>query len=515
VHQALGWGRPACTLDPYIEFRHLLNDGAIKAEDRDKGFYSLAGALRYFCEDGIDSTHKEMMRDRILAGPPFSADEREQIMRYCEDDVRALMRLVYHIVPTIRSLPHAMARANFCWLAAQQERRGVPIDLARFNSVRSRWSEIRRDLVLEKDRDYDCYEFDAKGEPHWREHKFKQYLRRNHMDWVLRDDGEPDQREETFREMGGRYPQIEVLRELRYSMSKLRLNDLAIGADSRNRTPLWPYGTKTARNAPSTSKFIFGPAKWLRFMIGPPPGRALIHRDYAQQEVRIAAILSGDTDLLAVCEAGDVYLGIAAELGFIRESMSPIELENVRALFKVVVLSILYGVGPKALALRTGVSLYEACEILARLRARFWRVTEYSRRVLDRAGLDLEIGTQFGWYLQCPSGVKPLSVANFPIQSSAAEVLHVACALAERRGIAICAPIHDALMAEGPVADAEDISIALDQVMRDAAAVVLCGYALPSDQRIIRPGEHYADKRGLSMWQTVSRLLAKLQEQRA
>jgi hypothetical protein len=36
---ALGWGEPARGLDPYIEFRHYVNDGAAKAEDRDKGFF--------------------------------------------------------------------------------------------------------------------------------------------------------------------------------------------------------------------------------------------------------------------------------------------------------------------------------------------------------------------------------------------------------------------------------------------------------------------------------------------
>ena len=55
---------------------------------------------------------------------------------------------------------------------------------------------------------------------------------------------------------------------------------------------LGAYGTKTARNAPSNAKFIFGPAKWLRFLIAPPPGRVLVHRDYSQQEVHIAAVVS-------------------------------------------------------------------------------------------------------------------------------------------------------------------------------------------------------------------------------
>jgi hypothetical protein len=66
--------------------------------------------------------------------------------------------------------------------------------------------------------------------------------------------------------MSRRYPQIGPLRELRYSISKLRLNDLAIsGIDGRNRTLLGPYGSKTGRNQASTSRYIFGPAKWTRF----------------------------------------------------------------------------------------------------------------------------------------------------------------------------------------------------------------------------------------------------------
>jgi hypothetical protein len=96
------------------------------------------------------------------------------------------------------------------------------------------------------------------------------------------------------------------LRELRYSLSKLRLNDLHIGNDGRNRTLLGAFGSKTARNQPSNSKYIFGPAKWLRFLITPPPGLALIHRDFCQQEIRIAAVLSGDAALLEACETRQV-----------------------------------------------------------------------------------------------------------------------------------------------------------------------------------------------------------------
>ena len=76
ISRSAGGSRHAQSM-PYVEFRHFTNDGTIKTGDREKGFYALDGALRYFCEDGIDTAHKDDMRDRIIQGPPFDADERE------------------------------------------------------------------------------------------------------------------------------------------------------------------------------------------------------------------------------------------------------------------------------------------------------------------------------------------------------------------------------------------------------------------------------------------------------
>jgi DNA polymerase I len=516
VHLARGWGRPACAVDAYIEFRHYTNDGRIKSGDREKGFYGLNGALQYFCEDGIDTAHKIEMRDRILQGPPFSTEENKAIVSYCEEDVRKLARLVEHIVPTIRSLPHAMMRADYQWCNALYERRGIPIDPI-FEELRTNWDAMRADLVRERDV-FGIYKIED-GVPHWREQRFADVARHRWRNWPTRADGTLDERDQTFREIVGQYPEVETLRELRYSMSKLRLNDLAVGCDFRNRTPLWAYGTKTARNAPSTTEYAFGPAKWIRFLFTPPPGRALIYRDFKQQEPRIAAILSGDTALLQACESGDVYTGIARQLGFVRESMNAAEVAAVRVLFKTVVLGIIYGLGARSLAIRAGVSLSEAYEILARLRAQFRVFEDWAASVFDHAGLDLEIGTPFGWFMQCPPGINPRTVRNFPVQSTGSEILHVACLLAERRGIEIIAPVHDALMAEGPADQAEEISIALDQVMRDAAAVVLRGYELPTDtgdlDGPILPGQRFFDKRGAEMWETVSRLLTQQGARRA
>jgi DNA polymerase I len=244
-HIARGWGQPACALDPYVEFRHHVNDGAVKSAERPKGFYSLAGALQYFRENGIDTAHKTDMRDRIIQGPPFTAQERADILDYCESDIHALALLVQHIVPTIRSLPHAMLRAKFMWAVAQQERRGVPIDAPFFARLRSQWGAMQGGLVREMDT-FGIYEFDEDGKPHWRDYLFAAYVRRKGMLWPAYPSGQLDQRDQTFRDMLGRYPQVGPLRELKYSVSKLRLNTLSVGNDGRNRTLLGPYGSKTA-----------------------------------------------------------------------------------------------------------------------------------------------------------------------------------------------------------------------------------------------------------------------------
>jgi hypothetical protein len=173
-HIALGWGEPACALDPYLEFRHYTNDGSITSKDRDKGFYSIGGALRFFLEDDIDVTRKKEMRDRILQGPPFSAGECEDILAYCEDDVHALVRLVPHTTPTIRSLPHAMFRAKVQWAVAQQERRGPPIDTPSLGRIHRHWTGIQLDMVVELDHPFGCYEI-VDGVPHWRKERWADY----------------------------------------------------------------------------------------------------------------------------------------------------------------------------------------------------------------------------------------------------------------------------------------------------------------------------------------------------
>ena len=111
------------------------------------------------------------------------------------------------------------------------------------------------------------------------------------------------------------HPELAPLRELRHSLSELRLEKLAVGSDGRNRTLLSPFGASSGRNTPSANQFIFGPSVCLRGLIKPGLGMAVAYIDYSSQEVAIAAALSCDPFLIDAVASGDPYMSFAVRAG--------------------------------------------------------------------------------------------------------------------------------------------------------------------------------------------------------
>src|SRR5215510_1346814 len=125
--------------------------------------------------------------------------------------------------------------------------------------------------------------------------------------------------------------------------------------------------------------------------------------------------------------------------------------------FKACVLAVQYGMGADALALRIGQPPIRARELLQLHRETyrvFWR---WSDQMLDYAMLTGSIHTVFGWRVQVPSDPNERSLRNFPMQANGAEMLRLACCLATERGVEVCAPVHDALLVEGPADGIEGV----------------------------------------------------------
>ena len=89
------------------------------------------------------------------------------------------------------------------------------------------------------------------------------------------------------------------------------------------------------------------------------------------------------------------------------------------------------------------------------------------------------------------------------MQANGAEMLRIACYQAVKKEITVCAPIHDAILVEAPLDELDKVITITQQVMSDASAVVLDGFRLRTDVKIIRHPDRYMDKRGSKMWHRI------------
>ena len=514
-HLALGWPLPVHVLDLSPEFRCHVN-GRTTAQGK-----GLLGALVNFGLDTIGSKRKDDLRRRIMQGWPFTAEERADILRYCASDVDAMVQLLPRLLPHI-DMPIALYRGAFVAVSARMEHAGVPIDMENFPQLADTeaWRFARDAMVPEIDAAYGVYVRGQDGDWHFSMERFASYLERNNIAWPLTERGTLSTKRKTFEDMSKSRPELENLRQLRHARDKMRKIKLAVGADGRNRTVLWPFQAKTSRTQPKASQWIFSPAVWLRSLIKPGPGLAVAHIDWSSMEFMVAASLSHDPVMLEFYRAGDPYLSFAKRVGAMPHDATKRSHGPLRDRYKIGLLAIQYGMRAESLGGRLGVSTFEAHEMIAQHRelfAVYWRWAEdWLAAALD-SGL---MWTPLGW--QCRTGVTEFngrSIQNFPVQGTGAEILRIACIWAARHGLGLCAPVHDALLIEAPL-ERIDADVALTQeIMRRASRVVLNDTAegtceLRTDATIIRHPDRYTDKRGDEIWARVLRLLAEYRAQR-
>jgi DNA polymerase I-like protein with 3'-5' exonuclease and polymerase domains len=115
-----------------------------------------------------------------------------------------------------------------------------------------------------------------------------------------------------------------------------------------------------------------------------------------------------------------------------------------------VVLGTLYGMGQETLARRIGRPPCEARELLRLHRASYPRFWRWSDDTVASAVLTGRTETVFGWRLHVGAEFNARSLMNFPMQANGAETMRLAASLATERGIAVCAPVHDAFLVEAP-----------------------------------------------------------------
>ena len=444
------------------------------------------------------------MRDLALRGGPYTKDEKVNLLAYCESDVDALARLLPVMLPKI-DLPRALLRGRYMAAAARMEHAGVPIDTDMLALLRSHWTAIQDELIARIDHDYGV--FDGRT---FKAAKFADWLSRSGLAWPRLESGNLDLSDDAFRECARSHPVVAPLRELRSALSELRLNDLAVGRDGRNRCLLSAFRARTGRNQPSNSKFIFGPSVWLRGLIKPPPGHGVAYVDWSQQEFGVAAALSGDASMITAYRSGDPYLAFAKQAGAVPADATKQTHAAQRELFKACVLAVQYGMGSDALAARIGQPPVVARDLLRAHQETYRVFWQWSDAAVDHAMTKGFLHTVFGWTIHIGTETNPRMLRNFPMQANGAEMLRLACCLGTERGIQVCAPIHDAVLICAPLCRLDGDVTRMREAMAEASRAVLGGFELGTDATVKRYPDRFVDKRGVRMWDEVTSLIDQI-----
>ena len=463
------------------------------------------------------------------------AEHEELVLKYNLEDCVATHFVAQQIMKHSDAYDEGQAlhRGRFAVATAYFEHHGIPIDVARFEEIKRNAKKLQIHIAqeIEKQHGYGVYEIEGKehlkNKPHavWKMKNFVALLERNGITigkkgaaWMATPTGDPVLEDDYFETMCNAYPFLQPLRQTRKTIKTLGLFDTVLGADGFNRYSLFPFGQRTSRNNPGSKEFMLGRPHWMRMLITPKPGYAVISADVTGAEDWLAAGYSGDPKLMEVYSSGaDSYIEFAVVTGALppgsRRDKSNREMERIRAQHKVAKLAVNYGVGEGTLSRQLAVPVWKAGRILNAHReayAVYWQWVDDQAAKAKKQGY---VETDYGWR-QSTQNMNERQILNFPQQSGCAEVLRMACNLLldEGWGFAFAAPHHDALYLHCPIERAEECARMVEAAFLEAGKRVMSSktdpefaekFPLRIKAKITASPEHYVDADGADIWSIV------------
>jgi len=210
-------------------------------------------------------------------------------------------------------------------------------------------------------------------------------------------------------------------------------------------------------------------------------GKLLVGADYSQIELRLLAHYSQDPLLLEAYRTGqDIHTLTAAEVFGVPPML--IDAEHRRRA-KAVNFGIVYGLSPFGLAQQLGIEQKEAKRFIDSYFARYVGVRGFIDRTLEQARRDGFVRNLFGRNRPIPDlgsknpnlrGFAERTAVNTPLQGTAADLIKIAmlhldaelCA----RGLQakMLLQVHDELVLEAPLAEAETVKALVKECMEGA-----------------------------------------------
>jgi hypothetical protein len=299
------------------------------------------------------------------------------------------------------------------------------------------------------------------------------------------------------------YPQLAPILSVKRTIDTFDHFELAVGTDGRNRAPWWPFASKTGRNQPKGKNIFSNHSRWVRGLVKPGRDRAIVELDYSQQEFGIAAALSQDEAMLAAYRTGDPYISIAIMAGDAPPGATKHTHPEVRRKYKVVALATQFGSTFLGIARQLQVPPAEAALLLGNYNRVFRTFRDWQISKRDNADWTGEMLLPYGWRMWKGDGVKWRTVDNFWMQGTGSEMLRAAVVRLHDGGLPVIGLIHDAVVFETALEDADAVASRAAEIMVDVSETVLAGrLRLTTDAKIIT--DRMLCPEALPMWDVVT-----------
>src|SRR6516165_4692052 len=372
------WTLPAPAVDLYAEYMVLHNSEMCRGDEGKKPGPSLIQACRRYGVPTMDPAHKEKMRELAYTKTNHTPGEIAALQDYClNDDCRSGLRLFQAMRPHL-DLARAPIRGAFMMQLEKMRWRGMPIDVPLYRRAERHAAAIAVKMRRELNRKLGAEIYYSGVFKHAA--MFRLMQQRGIPIPVDPKTGKWSCSTRLLKPMIETYSEMKIFYEDKRMLDALTRLGLEIGTDGRHRTWANPFGTKTGRNNPSTKALWGLPHTMRSFLRTTTPDMANAQVDVSNEEIGIAAALSGDPTLIADYLSGDPYRQFAASaLGV----TSPTTLQ--RQVYKACVLGRIYGMGASTLARNLGISKGQAQHILDQMRARYPVLNAWLDRILIKA----------------------------------------------------------------------------------------------------------------------------------
>lgn len=208
-------------------------------------------------------------------------------------------------------------------------------------------------------------------------------------------------------------------------------------------------------------------------------GKVLVSADYSQFELRLAAILAGDTKLIEDFNSDvDIHTKTASEVyGILFDDVT----KDQRRAAKVINFGVLYGMSPHGLSAATGMSFMQSKEFIDHYFELRAPIRKFIDTTLERARTEGYVETYYGRRRPTPDihssnfmvrQSAERAAANMPIQGTEADLMKRAMLRLDEKmgdlGEQIL-QIHDSILVECDEKNADKVATILKEVMENIA----------------------------------------------